>query len=79
MKVRHGKRFMLHEFNPVFPLGILAFWAMTIATTVVAYFGNPAIRASVQMPSQGISSTYFKGIERFTNISIWLVFLLVNM
>jgi len=35
MKIGYREQVFLSIFNPGFPLGILAFWAMTVTATVV--------------------------------------------
>lgn len=52
MKIRYRQEILFTAFNPCFPLGILAFWTMTVTAAVITYANVPAMIASVNMTSK---------------------------
>jgi hypothetical protein len=52
MKIRYRQEILFTAFNPCFPLGILAFWTMTVTAAVVTDANVPAMIASVNVTSK---------------------------
>jgi hypothetical protein len=49
MKIWHRYQILFTAFNPCFPLGVLAFWTMTVTAAVITYANVPAMIALINV------------------------------
>jgi hypothetical protein len=52
MKIWDWNQVGLTTFDPRFPLGVLAFWTMTVTATVITDANMPAVIAFINMTTQ---------------------------
>jgi len=63
-EVRHGKKEALLVDQPGLSLLVLALGAMSVAAGVVPVFNPLALRAGVDVPTQGLGPTLLDGAQR---------------